>query len=102
MPVSRKRATASKRSQASKARKAEALAEGADVEFDGETYTIPPYEEWDIDALEAMDDQRYTVAIRGIIGDDQYSTFRSRHSKIGELEAFLTKLMDVGDGKGNS
>ncbi|MET8880557.1 hypothetical protein [Streptomyces rubiginosohelvolus] len=59
------------------------------VAFNGETYMVPPAEEWDIDVLEAIDDQRITHAVKALLGEDQYATFRKSNRKVADLGQFF-------------
>ena len=59
------------------------------VEFNGETYNVPPAEEWDIDVLEAIDDQRITHAVKSLLGEEQYATFRKTNRKVADLGKFF-------------
>jgi hypothetical protein len=65
--------------------KAEALATGTPFTFDGETYTIAPTTEWDLDALEAYEDGQIARCVRLILGADQWKAFRSKPRTVGEL-----------------
>jgi hypothetical protein len=71
--------------------KAEALGENVDVEYDGETYSIPPTSEWDLDALEAYEDGKVLATVRSVFGDAQWSKFRQKR----RTAADLTKLVEA-------
>lgn len=60
------------------------------VEFNGETYDVPPAEDWDLEVLEAIDESRMTVALRALLGDDQYAKFRATNKKVRDLGEFFT------------
>lgn len=80
-------------------KKTEALAENVDVKFGGATYTVPSAEEWDIDVLEAIDNEKITHALKSLLGDEQYVAFRKAHSKAKDLSAFLEVVIKaVGAG----
>lgn len=82
-----------------KAQKAEALGQSVAVEFGGDTYIVPPSSEWDIDVLEAVDDQRFTVALRALLGPEQWATFRAKHKKVSQLSDFFEAVgQAVGTG----
>lgn len=69
------------------------------VEFNGETYDVPPAEDWDLDVLEAIDESRMTSALRALLGDDQYDKFRLTNKKVRDLGAFFeTAGKKVGAG----
>lgn len=83
------------------AKKSDALGTPISVEFNGATYEVPPAEEWDIDVLEAIDDQRMTHALKALIGDDQYATFRKSNRKVSDLGKFF-EAAGKSVGTGNS
>lgn len=60
------------------------------VEFNGETYAVPPAEDWDLEVLEAIDESRMTTALRALLGDEQYAKFRAGNRKVRDLGAFFT------------
>jgi predicted pyridoxine 5'-phosphate oxidase superfamily flavin-nucleotide-binding protein len=59
------------------------------VEFNGDTFAVPPAEEWDIDVLEAIDENKLTHALKALLGEDQYATFRVTNKKVKDLGAFF-------------
>jgi tRNA U38,U39,U40 pseudouridine synthase TruA len=71
------------------------------IEFNGETYDVPASEEWDIDVLEAIDDQRMTHALKSLLGEDQYATFRKSNRKVADLAKFF-EVAGKAVGAGNS
>ena len=70
-------------------------------QFNGDAYKIPPSDEWDIDVLEAIDDQRLTHALRALLGDDQYATFRAKNKTVKSLGDFMKRAGEKV-GAGNS
>lgn len=71
------------------------------VEFNGDTYEVPPAEDWDLTVLEAIDENRLTAALRALLGDDQYATFRAKNTKVRDLGAFF-EVAGKKVGAGNS
>ncbi|WP_333731763.1 hypothetical protein [Streptomyces sp. IBSBF 3010] len=71
------------------------------VEFNGDTFLVPPADDWDIDVLEAIDDQRMTHALKALLGDDQYATFRKTNRKVADLGKFF-EVAGKSVGAGNS
>ncbi|MBA9050785.1 MULTISPECIES: hypothetical protein [Streptomyces] len=59
------------------------------VEFNGETYDVAPAEEWDLDVLEAIDDNKLTHALKALLGAEQYTKFRAANKKVRDLGAFF-------------
>jgi hypothetical protein len=76
-------------------KKNDALGTSTDVEFNGESYTVPPADDWDIDVLEAIDDQRITHALKALLGDDQYAKFRKSNRKVTALGEFMTAAQEA-------
>lgn len=72
------------------AKKSDALGTFHVVEFNGETYAVPPADDWDLEVLEAIDESRMTVALRSLLGDEQYVKFRATNKKVRDLGAFFT------------
>lgn len=72
------------------AKKNDALGTFHVVEFNGETYAVPPADDWDLEVLEAIDESRMTVALRALLGDEQYVKFRATNKKVKDLGAFFT------------
>jgi len=70
-------------------KKNDATGTAHEVEFNGETYIIPTADEWDIDVLEAIDEQRLTHALRALLGDEQYAKFRAGNKKVKALGEFM-------------
>lgn len=102
-PTPRKRAPrkSTPTSAANTARVSEALGDGITFNYSGHEYTIPPSDTWDIEVSEALDDQKYTHVLRAVLGVDQYAEFRSRHSKLTELNEFIGAVMQAA-GSPNS
>ncbi|MGW2591663.1 hypothetical protein ACWCXC_15560 [Streptomyces sp. NPDC001515] len=71
------------------ATKSDATHTPATVEFNGAVYRVPPAEDWDIDVLEAIDDQRITHAVKALLGEEQYATFRKANRKVADLGRFF-------------
>jgi len=67
----------------------DATGEPVEFEFNGETYEIPPAEEWDLEVIEAIDAQKMTTALRALIGDEQYERFRASNRKARSLAEFF-------------
>lgn len=74
------------------ARKSAALSTAIDVEFEGETYSIPPAEEWSLDVLEAFEDGKVATMVRSLVGPAQYATFRSVPRTTKDLGRFVEAI----------
>ncbi|MGW6920849.1 hypothetical protein ACWGA9_06130 [Streptomyces sp. NPDC054950] len=82
-------------------KKNDATGEPLSVEFNGDTYLVPPADDWDLDVLEAIDDQRMTHALKSLIGDEQYAMFRKSNRKVSDLGKFF-ETAGKQAGTGNS
>ncbi|QIN93604.1 tail assembly chaperone [Gordonia phage DumpsterDude] len=85
------------KASASSAVEAEAI--GADtitVDYEGHQYTVPAsVEDWSIDTLEAAEKGAPTGVLRGVLGDDQYEVFKTRHPKVRNLKEMSQKVANV-------
>lgn len=70
------------------------------VEFDGETYLVPPADAWDLSVLEAIDNNKMTHALRALLGDEQYAKFRAGGRKVADLGRFF-EVAGKSVGAGN-
>lgn len=52
--------------------------EGGTVAFEwrGDTYSVPRYKDWPIDALEALEDNRIYATLRTLLGPAQWAAFK--------------------------
>lgn len=80
--------------------KAEAKGEGFTVEFDGESYVIPPALDWDLEALEALEEGRVVAAVRALLGDEGWARFREKRRTVRDLNEFF-ELAAGAAGLGN-
>jgi hypothetical protein len=71
------------------AAKAEALGENVEFDFDGETYTVAPAAEWDLDVMESYEDGKIASTIRALLGPAQWATFRSKPRKVADLNSLF-------------
>lgn len=63
-----------------KAAKDNVESKGTLVLFDGETYTVPKMDDWDLDWLEAMETNPIW-AVRQVVGEDQWKKFKPEGKK---------------------
>lgn len=71
------KARAPRTKKAAEAARAEALAEGVKFEYDGESYQIDPAIEWDLDVFEFIGSGDVLKAVKTLLGDEQWETFRT-------------------------
>lgn len=83
------------------AARAEAERKPVEFTFDGELYVIAPTKEWDLDALEALEEDKVVTAVRLILGAGQWSRFRSKPRTVGDMEELFAEAQRAGGVEGN-
>lgn len=86
---------------ATKAVKAEATGQAISVEYDGETYEVPPTMEWDLDVLEALEEGQIVRAVRGLLGEEQYSQFKATKRTVKDLNSLFETIGQSAGFQGN-
>lgn len=81
--------------------KAEALNESVSFAYDGETYAIPPTSEWDLDVLVSYENGKIAATVEGLLGADQWKTFRSKKRTVGDLNGLFEELQKAVGVSGN-
>ncbi|TWP47478.1 hypothetical protein FKR81_32505 [Lentzea tibetensis] len=65
----------------------------------GKRYKLPAPEDYPLDAIEAEEQGRTLTALRLILGDTQYDTFRAEAKTTGDAEDFSKAIMrELGRG----
>jgi hypothetical protein len=86
--------------KATKALAAEAENAPVEFEFDGETYTVPSYELWPLEAGEAFENGKFLTFVRALFGD-QYDKFLSKPRTVKDVQDLAQALNDAtGNDKG--
>lgn len=75
--------------------KAEAKSEMVSFEFDGDTYSVAPADEWDLDVLEAFEDGKVVATVRALVGPAGWATYKSKPRKVKDLDAFFTAIQEA-------
>lgn len=63
-------------------------------------WTAPAVADWPWDVLEAIDEEKYTVALKGLLEGEQYKAFKKLKPTVtegGELLEALVKAAGMGD-----
>jgi len=90
--------TARQRAEATKTKPAKETP-GVTVSWRGTTYTLPTADDFPLDALEAEENGKTLTALRLILGDEQYATWRADARTAGDAEEFSTHIMrELGAG----
>lgn len=82
---------------------AKAEATGAEIlfEYDGESYVIPPAQEWDLDVLESYEDGKIASTCRALLGVEQWATFKTKRRTVSSLEELFLALQNALGVEGN-
>lgn len=71
----------------------------AAVMWRGKRFTLPAPEDYPLEAIEAEEDGRTLKALRLILGQEQYDTFRTLARTAGDAESFSKAIMqELGRG----
>jgi hypothetical protein len=96
--TTRQRAEATNTKRATKT-KTTAAADGVTVTWRGTAYRLPTADDFPLDAMEAEENGKTLTALRLILGDDQYATWRADARTAGDAEEFSTHIMrELGAG----
>ncbi|AWY04850.1 tail assembly chaperone [Microbacterium phage Floof] len=80
---------------------AEATHSHIEFEFDGDTYTTLPSNDWSLDVLEAYEEGKILTALRGILTNDGYARFRKTHASQEDLNSFMVAMQKAQGIAGN-
>lgn len=69
--------------------------------FEGEKYSVAPTSEWDLDVLEAVEDDKAIAIVRGLLGPEQWAKFKSKPRKVEDLTKLFTALAKAVGLQGN-
>lgn len=83
------------------AQKAEAKREPLVVEWKGESYTVE-VAEMTIDALEAVESEKWATASRLLLGDEQWARFKASNVTVAELAEFVQAINEAVTSSGKS
>lgn len=76
---------AAKPAAARRAEVDDAAAQNISFSFDGERYELEPIRDWDLDVMEAIEDERYVAAVRAMLGPKQWARFKSKRRTMTDL-----------------
>lgn len=72
---------------------------GSAVMWRGKRFGLPAPQDYPLDAIEAEEQGHTLTALRLILGDDQYSTFRELAKTTGDADDFSKAIMrELGRG----
>lgn len=84
------------------AAKAEAKSVMHPFTFDGEDYEVAPTSEWDIEAVEAFEDEKIIAAVRALLGLEQWKKFKQKKRSVADLTALFETISAAVGIQGNS
>lgn len=62
-----------------------------DIEYAGKTYKFPAsMDDADGDVLDAIDDQKFSHALKGLLGDDGWTAFKAAKPKVRDYEGLFS------------
>lgn len=70
--------------------------------FDGVKYSVDNTMDWDLDVLEAVEDDKIVTIVRALMGPDQWAKFKSKPRKVADLNALFEAIAKAVGLKGNS
>lgn len=63
--------------------------------YDGDEYTVPEADSWDLDIFEAVEDGQIVTAVRGILGQKQYyDKFKAKKRKAKDLADIFSIIQE--------
>ena len=83
------------------AAQSEAIGSVCVVEYDGETYAVPPTSDWDVEALEAFEAGRVVALVTALLGAEQWAKFKAKGRKVSELAELFKAIETATVGRGN-
>ncbi|MFD8527804.1 hypothetical protein ACFV0L_10390 [Streptosporangium canum] len=75
-----------------KAVEAEATDVELTVEYGGESYQVPSPLDWPFDTLDHLSEGRMAPAIAGLLGEEQFATFKSTKPKVRDAVALMEQI----------
>jgi len=70
------------------------------IPFHGESYKIPPGDDWDVTVLDHLFEGNLTASLGVLLGPAQYKKFRAKHTTVGvhrEFVALASEKANLGN-----
>ncbi|MDG4792701.1 hypothetical protein [Micromonospora sp. WMMD1082] len=79
--------------------KAEATGQPVTFEHAGQSYTVPPTAQWDLDAMEAYELGNIVTCVKLLLGPAQFEQFKPRGTKrtVGDLRDIFDAIQNAAD-----
>lgn len=81
--------------------KAEAAKIRPHFTFDGVKYTVDNTMDWDLDVLEAVEDDKIVTIVRTLLGPEQWAKFKSKPRKVADLNDLFQAIAKAVGLQGN-
>lgn len=82
--------------------KAEATKAKASFTFDGVKYSVDSTMDWDLEVLEAVEDDKIVTIVRTLMGPEQWAKFKAKPRKVADLNALFEAIAKAVGLQGNS
>ena len=81
--------------------KAEATKTKPSFTFDGVKYSVDNTMDWDIEVLEAVEDDKIVTIVRALLGPEQWEKFKAKPRKVADLNALFEAIAKAVGLQGN-
>jgi hypothetical protein len=81
--------------------KAEATKVRPSFTFDGVKYSVDNTMEWDLEVLEAVEDDKIVSIVRALLGPDQWAKFKAKPRKVTDLNELFQAIAKAVGLQGN-
>jgi len=78
------------------AQQAEANGTTVTAEWRDREWTVPAPDHWPWEVLEAVDDEKFTKALRGLLSEDDYEAFKKLNPTVSDGGELLEQLVKAG------
>jgi hypothetical protein len=82
--------------------KAEATKVRPAFTFDGVKYSVDNTMDWDLEVLEAVEDDKIVSIVRALLGPDQWAKFKAKPRKVADLNDLFQAIAKAVGLQGNS
>lgn len=71
------------------------------VDFRGHEYVMDGEQVGTVEVFEAIEDENYIRALRGMLGREQWTVYKARHPQLADIDPFMNTVLEAL-GQGNS
>lgn len=73
----------------------EATEQPSTIQWRGLTFTVPPSDDWSVEALRAFEDGRAATAVSLVVGKAEWAAFEATRPKIRDFKALADEFARV-------